>query len=96
MNGEIVETLVNGLGDKGNRKNNLTLLINRLLSRNIYPEQASALVLIANKNTKKPLPLRKITKIMNLAIEKEIKRRKTIEEINNILHEIDLDINRLN
>ncbi len=96
MNSEIFETLINGLGDKDNRKNNLDSFISKLLSRNIDPEQVSALVLIANKNTKDSLPLKEVGRIMNLAITKEVERREKFEEINNTLHEIGLDINQLN
>lgn len=95
MNSEIFEILVNGLGDKDSRKSKLTLLIRKSLSRNIDPEQVSTLALIANNNTLIPLSLKEITKIINFEIEKEIERRKRIEEINNKLHEIGLDANRL-
>lgn len=95
MNGEIFEILVNGLGDKDSRKSKLTLLIRKSLSRNIDPEQVGALALIANNNTSNPLSLKEITKIMNFEMQKEIERRKRIEEINNKLHEIGLDANQL-
>lgn len=95
MNGEIFEILVNGLGDKDSRKSKLTLLIRKSLSRNIDPEQVGTLALIANNNTSSPLSLKEITKIMNFEMQKEIERRKRIEEINNKLHEIGLDANRL-
>lgn len=95
MNGEIFEILVNGLGDKDSRKSKLTLLIRKSLSRNIDPEQVGTLALIANNNTSNPLSLKEITKIMNFEMQKEIERRKRIEEINNKLHEIGLDANRL-
>ncbi len=95
MNGEIFEILVNGLGDKDSRKNKLTLLIRKSLSRNIDPEQVGTLALIANNNTSNPLSLKEITKIMNFEMQKEIERRKRIEEINNKLHEIGLDANQL-
>lgn len=95
MNGEIFEILVNGLGDKDSRKSKLTLLIRKSLSRNIDPEQVGTLALIANNNTSIPLPLKEITKIMNFEMQKEIERRKRIEEINNKLHEIGLDANQL-
>lgn len=95
MNGEIFEILVNGLGDKDSRKSKLTLLIRKSLSRNIDPEQVGTLALIANNNTSNPLSLKEITKIMNFEMQKEIERRKKFEEINNKLHEIGLDANRL-
>ncbi|TBH76726.1 hypothetical protein C1A34_07920 [Lactobacillus amylovorus] len=95
MNGEIFEILVNGLGDKDSRKSKLTLLIRKSLSRNIDPEQVGALASIANNNTSNPLSLKEITKIMNFEMQKEIERRKRIEEINNKLHEIGLDANQL-
>ena len=95
MNGEIFEILVNGLGDKDSRKSKLTLLIRKSLSRNIDPEQVGTLALIANNNTLNPLSLKEITKIMNFEMQKEIERRKRIEEINNKLHEIGLDANQL-
>ncbi len=95
MNGEIFEILVNGLGDKDSRKSKLTLLIRKSLSRNIDPEQVGTLALIANNNTSNPLSLKEITKIMNFEMQKEIERRKRIEEINNKLHEIGLDANQL-
>ena len=95
MNGEIFEILVNGLGDKDSRKSKLTLLIRKSLSRNIDPEQVGTLALIANNNTPNPLSLKEITKIMNFEMQKEIERRKRIEEINNKLHEIGLDANQL-
>lgn len=95
MNGEIFEILVNGLGDKDSRKSKLTLLIRKSLSRNIDPEQVGTLALIANNNTSNPLSLKEINKIMNFEMQKEIERRKRIEEINNKLHEIGLDANQL-
>lgn len=95
MNSEIFETLINGLGDKDSRKSKLTLLIRKSLSRNIDPEQVGTLALIANNNTSNPLSLKEITKIMNFEMQKEIERRKKIEEINNKLHEIGLDANQL-
>lgn len=95
MNGEIFEILVNGLGDKDSRKSKLTLLIRKSLSRNIDPEQVGTLALIANNNTSNPLSLKEITKIMNFEMQKEIERRKRIEEINNKLYEIGLDANQL-
>lgn len=95
MNGEIFEILVNGLGDKDSRTSRLTLLIRKSLSRNIDPEQVGTLALIANNNTSNPLSLKEITKIMNFEMQKEIERRKRIEEINNKLYEIGLDANQL-
>lgn len=95
MNGEIFEILVNGLGDKDSRKSKLTLLIRKSLSHNIDPEQVGTLALIANNNTSNPLSLKEITKIMNFEMQKEIERRKRIEEINNKLYEIGLDANQL-
>lgn len=95
MNDKIFEILVNGLGNKNSRKSKLALLIRKSLSRNIDPEQVSTLALIANNNTSIPLSLKEITKIMNFEIQKEIERRKRIEEINNKLREIGLDDNQL-
>ena len=77
---ELFEKIINGLGPTGGRNNALASFIGGLLFRNVDPEVAAQLAVIANSNTKDALPLNEVERTVNSMIEKEIRRRKVEHE----------------
>lgn len=74
---ELFEKIANGLGKTGGRNNALASFIGGLLFRNVDPEVAAKLAVIANDNTEDSLPLNEVERTVNSMIEKEIRRRET-------------------
>lgn len=74
---ELFEKIINGLGPTGGRNNALASFIGGLLFRNVDPEVAGQLAVIANDNTEDSLPLNEVERTVNSMIEKEIRRRET-------------------
>ena len=74
---ELFEKIVNGLGKTGGRNNALASFVGGLLFRNVAPEVAAKLAVIANDNTENSLPLNEVERTVNSMIEKEIRRRET-------------------
>lgn len=72
---ELFEKIANGLGKTGGRNNALASFIGGLLFRNVDPEVAAKLAVIANDNTEDSLPLNEVERTVNSMIEKEIRRR---------------------
>lgn len=77
---ELFEKIINGLGPTGGRNNALASFIGGLLFRNVDPDVAAQLAVIANSNTKDALPLNEVERTVNSMIEKEIRRRKVEHE----------------
>ena len=77
---ELFEKIINGLGPTGGRNNALASFIGGLLFRNVDPEVAAQLAVIANSNTKDALPLNEVERTVNSMIEKEIRRREADSE----------------
>lgn len=77
---ELFEKIINGLGPTGGRNNALASFIGGLLFRNVDPEVAAQLAVIANSNTKDALPLNEVERTVNSMIEKEIRRREVEHE----------------
>ncbi|WEV51652.1 bifunctional DNA primase/polymerase [Lactobacillus sp. ESL0731] len=71
----LFEEIVNGLGETGGRNNALASFVGGLLFRNVNPEIAGQLAVIANDNTADKLPLKEVETTVNSMIEKEIRRR---------------------
>lgn len=71
----LFEEIVNGLGETGGRNNALASFVGGLLFRNVNPEIAGQLAIIANDNTADKLPLKEVETTVNSMIEKEIRRR---------------------
>lgn len=72
---ELFEKIVNGLGPTGGRNNALASFVGGLLFRNVDPEVAGQLAILANDNTKDSLPLSEVERTVNSMIEKENRRR---------------------
>lgn len=72
---ELFEKIANGLGPTGGRNNALASFVGGLLFRNVDPEAAGKLAVIANENTEDSLPLPEVEKTVNSMIKKEIRRR---------------------
>ena len=77
---ELFKKIINGLGPTGGRNNALASFIGGLLFRNVDPDVAAQLAVIANENTKDSLPLSEVERTVNSMIEKEIRRRKVEHE----------------
>lgn len=77
---ELFEKIINGLGPTGGRNNALASFIGGLLFRNVDPNVAAQLAVIANSNTKDALPLNEVERTVNSMIEKEIRRREVNSE----------------
>lgn len=77
---KLFEQIVNGLGPTGGRNNALASFIGGLLFRNVDPDAAAQLAVIANNNTKDSLPVQEVERTFNSMIEKEIRRREANSE----------------
>ena len=77
---ELFEKIINGLGPTGGRNNALASFIGGLLFRNVDPDIAAQLAVIANNNTEDSLPLSEVERTANSMIEKEIRRREVNSE----------------
>lgn len=72
---ELFERIANGLGKTGGRNNALASFVGGLLFRNVDPEAAAKLAVIANENTEDSLSLAEVERTVNSMIEKENRRR---------------------
>ncbi|MCT7894619.1 MAG: primase C-terminal domain-containing protein, partial [Lactobacillus gasseri] len=70
--------IIQGLGDKGKRNDNLASFMGGLLMRNVNPYVAAKLAVIANDNTADPLPLNEVERTVNSMIEKENRKREGV------------------
>ncbi|APX73132.1 bifunctional DNA primase/polymerase [Companilactobacillus allii] len=77
----LFEQIVNGFGETGGRNSALTSFVGGLLFRNVEVSTAYELAKQANENTPKSLPPKEFENTFNSMLEKEMKRRKEIEEI---------------
>lgn len=73
---KLFEQIINGLGPTGGRNNALASFIGGLLFRNVDPNVAAQLAVIANNNTKDSLSIQEVKRTFNSMAEKEIRRRK--------------------
>ena len=72
---DLFEMIANGLGDTGSRNDNLTILMGGLLLRNVDPEAAANLAVIANDNTPDPLPFKEVERtVQSVAMAENMKR----------------------
>ncbi|QNQ80805.1 bifunctional DNA primase/polymerase [Lactobacillus sp. PV034] len=71
----LFETIIEGFGDTGQRNDSLASFMGGLLLRNVDPEVAAKLAVIANENTPDPLPMNELERTVNSMIEKEARRR---------------------
>lgn len=72
---QLFELISNGLGDVGQRNDNLTRFIGGLLYRGVEPHAATELALIANDHSPSPLPAKEVYATVNSIMDREIKRR---------------------
>ncbi|NRO27729.1 bifunctional DNA primase/polymerase [Lactobacillus helveticus] len=77
---KLFEQIINGLGPTGGRNNALASFIGGLLFRNVDPDVAAQLAVIANNNTKDALPIQEVERTLNSMVEKEIRRREANSE----------------
>lgn len=77
---KLFEQIINGLGPTGGRNNALASFIGGLLFRNVDPDVAAQLAVIANDNTKDSLPIQEVERTFNSIAEKEIRRREENNE----------------
>lgn len=75
----LFETIINGFGDQGGRNKNLTEFMGGLLKRDVDPEIAGQLAVIANNHTADPLPFNEVEKTVNSVVSSEIRKRESIE-----------------
>lgn len=80
---KLFETIIKGFGSKGSRNNDLTSFMGSLLYRNVDPEIAGQLALIANNHTATPLPEKELERTVNSMIARELRRRKDISNYGN-------------
>lgn len=73
--GQYLHWIVNGVGDKGSRHDNLTKLFGWLLANNSDIEAAQALAIEANKHTPDPLPNKEVGQIINSIMVIEMRKR---------------------
>ena len=72
---DLFEMIANGLCDTGSRNDNLTVLMGGLLLRNVDPEAAANLAVIANDNTPDPLPFKEVERtVQSVAMAENMKR----------------------
>lgn len=76
---ELFEKIVDGLGPTGGRNNALASFVGGLLFRNVNPEAAAKLAVLANQNTQDKLPASEVERTVNSMINKEIKRREALD-----------------
>lgn len=76
---ELFEIIANGLGKTGGRNNALASFVGGLLFRNVDPEAAGKLAVIANANTEDSLSDSEVERTVNSMIEKELRRRNISE-----------------
>lgn len=72
---QLFEMIANGLGETGERNNNLTRFTGGLLFRGVDPYITVDLALEANSNTPSPLTEKEVYTTVNSIIGKELKRR---------------------
>ncbi|MBW7985174.1 bifunctional DNA primase/polymerase [Lactobacillus helveticus] len=72
---KLFEQIIDGLGPTGGRNNALASFIGGLLFRNVDPNVAVQLAVLANDNTDDSLPIQEVERTFNSMVEKEIRRR---------------------
>ncbi|MDB7642427.1 bifunctional DNA primase/polymerase [Ligilactobacillus ruminis] len=72
---ELFEQIITGLGETGGRNNALAVFVGGLLRRNVDPEIAYNLALIANKNTEKSLSTKEVERTVQSIVTAELRRR---------------------
>lgn len=77
---KLFEQIISGLGPTGGRNNALASFIGGLLFRNVDPNAAAQLALLANDNTDDSLPIQEVERTFNSMVEKEIRRREKEHE----------------
>ena len=72
-NVDLLETLANGLGDKGLRNKTLAGLIGAILFRGVDQRAAYQLAMMANKNTPDPLPEDEVNRTFKSMLRRDIR-----------------------
>lgn len=72
---DLFETIINGFGDEGSRNDRLTEFMGGLLLRNVNPNIAAQLAILANDNTSDPLPINEVERTVRSIVKSEGRRR---------------------
>ena len=70
---DLLETIANGLGDKGLRNKTLAGLVGAILFRGVHPKEAYQLVLMANENTPDPLPEEEVNRTFRSMVKRDMR-----------------------
>lgn len=72
---QLFEQIITGLGETGGRNNALTVFVGGLLRRNVDPQIAYNLALLANENTEHSLSEAEVERTVQSIITAELRRR---------------------
>lgn len=70
---DLLETIANGLGDKGIRNKTLAGMIGALLFRGVEPKSAYQLAMICNENTPDPLPEEEVNRTFQSMLRRDLR-----------------------
>ena len=70
---DLLETIANGLGDKGLRNKTLACLVGAILFRGVHQKEAYQLALMANENTPDPLPEEEVNRTFRSMVKRDIR-----------------------
>lgn len=70
---DLLETIANGLGDKGIRNKTLAGMIGALLFRGVEPKSAYQLAMICNENTPAPLPEEEVNRTFRSMLKRDMR-----------------------
>ncbi len=70
---DLLETIANGLGDKGIRNKTLAGMIGALLFRGVEPKSAYQLAMICNENTPDPLPEEEVNRTFRSMLKRDMR-----------------------
>ena len=70
---DLLETIANGLGDKGLRNKTLAGLVGAILFRGVHQKEAYQLALMANENTPDPLPEEEVNRTFRSMVKRDIR-----------------------
>lgn len=72
---DLLETIANGLGDKGMRNKTLAGMIGALLFRGVNAQAAYQLAMICNENTPDPLPEEEVNRTFQSMLKRDMRNR---------------------
>lgn len=70
---DLLETIANGLGDKGLRNKTLAGMIGALLFRGVNPQAAYQLAMMCNENTPAPLPEEEVNRTFQSMLKRDMR-----------------------